>query len=224
MNNLEKSEKPGIAMLKTIMAPDLKDITFKLSEVGLDQCLEQGIFRQLPVIGLLSNGFNIVSSIRDYLFLKKICYFLCPLEEIPEKERRLFVESLGKNEAERQKAGENFLLLLDRLNDMYKPEMFGRVFKALVEKEISLQEAEKLGQAIEKVSVNDIPAIVSYYLEETEIEDEQKYALSNAGLLTVLLGNATFDEGGSTYRKNRVGQQFIDIALAESRFLSKEAT
>ena len=73
---------------------------------------------QVALIGVI----RAAGSVRDPLLAKKLGRFLFALQSVPLDERQAFHDSL-MDRADRRRVGEALLLLLDRLDDMDKPEL-----------------------------------------------------------------------------------------------------
>lgn len=62
-------------IIETIKDPNFIEIISNTSEVVFDAFLEDGIIKDIPLIGTLYKGINLVSSIQDRLFTKKLYFF-----------------------------------------------------------------------------------------------------------------------------------------------------
>lgn len=120
-----KEDKPSLAILETFASPNLNQLTADVTEVLLDQTLREGLIRDFPIVGTVIGITKAGLQIRDQLFLRKVFRFLWQLRDVSEVDRREFIDSLGSDERIRRKAGENLLLLLDKMNDMSKPDRTG---------------------------------------------------------------------------------------------------
>ncbi len=212
-----KEDTPENNFLQTIESPNLIKISSDAAELTLDQMLDQGLLRDIPIFGCFVNFIKAGLDIKNYLFLKKVYSFLSHFKDIPEKKRIKFVEELKGNDPFRKKIGQNLLLVLDKLNDMSKPDMLGRVFKAYIEEEIDFLNLSRLSNAIEKINIHDISFLVSYYSGQEKVDnsvEDPRQALTNCGLL-MLFPSASIGGGGFFYKRNNLGELFIKVALSE---------
>jgi hypothetical protein len=64
--NLEES------LVRSIAKPNLTELAADLAEVGLDQLLQEGVLRDIPVLGTLVGLYRTVGIVRDRLFATKV--------------------------------------------------------------------------------------------------------------------------------------------------------
>ena len=69
-----------------------------ISETALDSFLEDDITKDFPIFGLLFKGKNLISTIQDKLFLKKLLKFLKQLEDTTPEERREQINEIEENQ------------------------------------------------------------------------------------------------------------------------------
>ncbi len=120
------------SLIESIARTDLKDVATQFAEVGLDSVLDDGVVREIPIIGTIVSAASAVITIRDRLFAKKLLRFLENLDDVPVDERQAQITRLASSSKERKRVGETLLLLLDRLNDMEKPALLARAFQAFL--------------------------------------------------------------------------------------------
>ncbi len=117
----------------------------------------------VPVVSLLQKLWKAGSSVQTYLFIKKMVRFLAELKDIPAAERQAQIDKLETDAKEEKKVGETLLLILDRLNDMQKPTMVGRAFKALLKGQITEGQFESISHAIDTLSIGQIADVARFY-------------------------------------------------------------
>jgi hypothetical protein len=170
-------------LVNTIGSPDLS-ILGEIAEAAIDTLTNDTFASNLPLIGSIVAIGKGVLSIRERLFIKKVAAFLFELRTVSEKERRTFVESLGDGK-EQQKIGEAILLILDRLDDMDKPKIIGRLFKARIEGKISYHEFRLAASIIEKIMLQDLEKVREFNYDFEKIEDNLLFErLLATGFLT----------------------------------------
>ncbi len=120
----------GLSFMKTLGSTDLSSVTQDLAEVGLDAIFKDGVIKDIPIISTIFGLTNAIVTIKDMLLAHKILLFLYGLKDITTKERNKFINSMEGNAAHQRKVGENLIMLLDRLDDLDKPEMLVKLFKS----------------------------------------------------------------------------------------------
>jgi len=94
MTHLDKSESIESALVRSLDATNLRDITIDLAEAGVDQLLAEGIVRDIPILGTLVRLRTSFGLVRDYVFTKKVAKFLIGVAEIEEEKRKEFLKKV----------------------------------------------------------------------------------------------------------------------------------
>lgn len=144
-NSLESS------IVDSIASSHIQNVVGDISEVVVDSLLQDGVLRDIPIISTIVGIKNTWFAIRDHNFLKKVMHFLWKIEDIPIAKREKFVEQLNNNPKEKQKTGENLILILDRLDDMRKAEILGCIFKRYINSEIDQNMLRLLYTALDRI-------------------------------------------------------------------------
>lgn len=210
-------------VLALIRSRHLQDSLVDLSEAGIDPLLQEGFLRDVPLLGTVIGAIRTAGSIRDLLLVKKLGRFIRALQAVPLHERKAFDRSLGSVE-ERHRIGESLLLLLDRLDDMSKPELIGRLFQAYIRTEIDFPAFQQMATSIGRLHVAHIDALIEFYASHAKgrsvkpPELDVLQALSFSGLVRV---SAEGDGGGLMgpefagaqihYEQNELGARFVGI-------------
>ena len=88
---LETPETLEAALVRSLDSSNLRDLTVDLAEAGVDQLLNEGLVREVPILGMLVRLRATVGIVRDHLFAKKVAKFLHGISKIDEAERRQFM-------------------------------------------------------------------------------------------------------------------------------------
>jgi len=135
-----------------VLSGELRDLSLEISEVALDAVMEEGIIKNIPILGSIYKIAQAGVNFRNNLFAKKILKFLTALDAVSQEERQAQIDRLEADPKERQKIGENLMLLLDKLSNMDKPQLLARAFQALLEAKITLAEFYSLANAVDAVN------------------------------------------------------------------------
>jgi hypothetical protein len=168
------------------MADELKDEVIEVGvgnvEALVDQVLDNGLLRALPILDTLVSFAKIGMTIRDRLFITKVHRFLFALTTVTEEERRRFCEELTRDEKLRKKTGEVIVLLLDRFDDLEKPQILAKLLAALMKGKISYGQFRRLAHAIGLGYIEDLKQLAT--LKE-KIPTESKSGLLITGLTEI---------------------------------------
>lgn len=224
-NTTEKSIE--LSVVRTIDKSGMQDTLAHLAEAGLDQILDEGFLRDVPVLGTILGVIRATRSVRDLLLAKKLGRFLLALQTVPLKDREDFRQSLSSREEE-IKVGETLILLLDRLDDLEKPQLVARVFGAFLRGEIDQTTFRLMASAIDRLHLPHLRALTRFYAiggsDSTDRPDPDTcQALAYAGLVRVEArgnGGAWFaaEMAGAVlaYSRNELGRQFVSIITREA--------
>ena len=214
-----EAASPGIAILDSVSKDELSDVLIDLAEIGLDHIFEDETIKQLPIIGSVASMVKAGFSIRDRLFARKVLLFLKEVSIADQESREKFAQKISTGHA-REKAGESLLLILEKLDDMAKPAILGRITRAAILREIEEDEALKLGAIVNRVYFADLKVLPLAELG-MGIAFDVAESLASAGLLRRRIEANIYSpqDGGEAsltfYEMNSLGQTL-------SRFLPGE--
>lgn len=121
---------------KTLKNTDLQNVSIDLAEVAIDQLIDDGVFKDIPILGTIYGVGKAALQIREILFLKKIIYFLTEIKDVPPYKREQMVETINTSEKFRTKVGEKLLFIIDRCEDYEKAQIIAKLFKAFINETI----------------------------------------------------------------------------------------
>ena len=160
----DKSEQTiSTSLIENISDPNLGNTLTDVAELAIDTILDDGVLKDLPIIGTLVNITKATASIRDKIFAKKLLLFLKSLDSCPIDKRLKFIEKIEKKPKEKERLGEKLIILLERLDQMNKPMIIGNLFKAFMQEDLSYYEFSKISNIVSNVQLEDL-----YYLKDTE--------------------------------------------------------
>lgn len=150
------------SLIDTLKQSDLTDVAADAAELALDQIIDEGLLQNVPVVSTLTRLVKTGVTVRDYFFTKKLLKFLHGLSYIPKADRQQMVEQLEADPSYRQRVGESIITLLERLDDMEKPELIVRAFKAYSKGEIDSVQLQRFNYAIDRLLMCDLPKLPEF--------------------------------------------------------------
>lgn len=156
---MEENKDIGLSLINSVGKPIFDEIGSDLSEVVLDSLLDDGILRDVPIVGTILGMSKAAIRLNDYLFTKKVIKFLTELGNIPTEEKEKFFNNL-KNKKRERELGEALILYLDRHENFKKPELLAKVFKAYIQHHLTNEQFHLLAASIDKALVQDIEILV----------------------------------------------------------------
>lgn len=149
-NNLNNS------LINLINNENLKDILVEGSEITLDSFLTDCILKEIPFFGTLYKGYKATIGIRESIFAKKVFHFLIELKDIPKVKREEFIKKLDNDSKYQSKVGEKLIILIEQLDDIDKPKIIGKLFKATINSEIDYEMFLRLSLIVNKSFLPDL--------------------------------------------------------------------
>lgn len=209
-----------LSLIQSIKDSELVPVTTDIAEVGLDALLNDGVLREIPIIGSFVGLCKTGVSIRDWLFARKLLSFIQELSKVPKEVRKAAIERLYKDEKHQKRVGENLLLLLEKANDVGKPLMLARAFRAFLEERIDYQTFKNFGSIIDALNMSAIPKLSAIYQTyrirgefETAYLTSDEQHLMVLGLISEELTGTPNHSVEHTIEKTKIGKYFCDIVL-----------
>jgi hypothetical protein len=127
----------GVELIGSLKESNLVEVATEIGEVALDSFLQQGLLREVPILGWLVKFYGAQQSIRDRLFVKKIAAFYKGAGKASPEERAKFRKKIETNKEYQKKVGESLLLLIERHERFEKSLLLGRLFASLMSGDLS---------------------------------------------------------------------------------------
>lgn len=168
---------------KTLKDSDLQNVTTSLSEVALDSLMEDGIIKDIPVIGTIVGAGKVALGIRERLFLKKIIYFISELKTISITKRLRMIEEIDSSQKYRIKVGEKLLYIIEKCDDYEKSQIVARLFSAFIEEIITYDEFLRSASVVERIITEDLMKFVNDDWDRLNIDEAGEYLNSGLAVL-----------------------------------------
>ncbi len=174
-------KKYSNSLEKTLKNTDLQNVSIGLAEVAMDQLIDNGVLKEIPILGSIYGIGKATLQIREILFLKKIIYFLTEIKDIPPFKREQMVEKINSSDKFRTKVGEKLLFIIDRCEDHEKSQIIAKLFKAFINNTIDYSDFLRSSSIVDRIMIEDLNWFVNH-----EVEAENFYDLDgliSTGLL-----------------------------------------
>ena len=157
---MEKSN-PSISdnLADTVAEVGLIGLSSEILEFSIDQVLEKGLIKDIPIVGWISKGLVLQRSISDRILYNKILRFIFALESINSGTKDSFRAKIKNDAKFKRKVGEHLLLILDRIDDLSKPEMIAKCFDHHLTGDLEFSHFIDLVQVIERSTIGDLEAL-----------------------------------------------------------------
>lgn len=147
-----------------------------LGEIAIDAVLDDGLLRDVPVIGSLVGLTKTIRNVYDYMFAKKLIAFLFKVKECDQKERAKAIQKWSKDSKYRIHVGETLIGMIQRCDDTIKAKWLSMLFYEMVLKRDEsrlFMRAEKIISSLSVMDLQaflDMPQITVASLREQECE------------------------------------------------------
>ena len=172
-----------LSMEKTLEFGNLS-VVADVGEIVLDSVLNDGVLKEIPILGTIVGASKCIRNVGDVLFTKKLVTFLYGLCEMESDERRNAINNWKSDSNYRVRIGETLMGMIHRCDDSQKAKWLSQLFYVLVlKKGLSglFMRAEKVLSALSVVDVYSFLSLPSY--DKLSLSDCEPYA--NSGLYRV---------------------------------------
>lgn len=149
-------EDVGVAILKGACNPEAKDLAVDLGQFEIGAVFDESVLKEIPVIKSVIACRKTWVAIRDHLFLRKVAVFLAACARLTDSEKQAFVNEHLNDIDKTKKLGDALVLILDRLDDLEKPQMVAKCFSAFARGKIGLEVFRRLSAAIDIGFLEDL--------------------------------------------------------------------
>ncbi len=216
------------SVAQTIAESDLSDLSVSLIDAGIEAATGSPI----PVVGTLARLYQTAQSVTNRYYMKKVIAYLQEFSDLPAAERKARFDEALPSPAEKERFGEHIVLVLDRLNDMSKAALMGKVTRAFLQGEVTLEETKSLNLLIDAVDPQLLVRLKDY---PRWFSREEQQSLASSGMVRFSI-EARFDElkeanigglGGDIgttqivnsvelkYELSRIGRRLIEVCFSD---------
>lgn len=150
------------------------ELSAEILEFSVDQVLDEGILKDIPLVGWIAKGVSIGRSISDRIFYNKILRFLIALEKIHSGDRDAFRKRVNEDLEFRRRVGEHLLVLIDKIDAFDKANLLAQCFDHFLTGDIDHEYFVDLSHVIERTSVSDLKAL--------SVPDNQRIMFGSIGV------------------------------------------
>lgn len=157
----------------SIKNADLGGLIKDFTEVGIDSVINEGVLRDVPIVGTLASLAKVGANIQDRLFLKKIMAFLVPLQDVDPEKREEIINKIDQSKKYRVKVGEKLLYIIDSCEDFEISELVSKVFVYHLKDQITYDEFLKTSSVLKDMNKIDFDWFIkngyTYHLELDDV-------------------------------------------------------
>jgi hypothetical protein len=137
------------------------DVVKDYAELGIDSVLDAGVLRDIPILKTLLSVRDIGVKMRHFLYERKVHAFLEGLREGLNNDE-MAIEGFMKGEKERDRFAETAFVLIERYDDIHKPEVMGLLWAACAKGSVSYDQVARLCHLIDRVYWEDLLVLLNF--------------------------------------------------------------
>lgn len=142
---------------------DVSGIIGDYAELGLDALVEDGLFKDIPIVSTAVAIYRIGNSIRERHHVAKLVSFLNEINKriANEEKRQSYREKFASNEKFQNQELEYILILIDRYISFDKPQMLAKLYLAYLDGKIIWEEFTMYAEVIDRFLLLDCRTLIS---------------------------------------------------------------
>lgn len=184
------------------MTEDVASVVGEYAELGLDALVEDGLFKDIPVVSTAVAIYKIGKSVHEKYHITKLIAFLNEINKgIGYSEKREnYREKFLTNEKFRNQELEYILILIDRYISLDKPQMLAKLYLAYLDGEIIWEEFTMYAEVLDRFLLFDAGKLISSdgrTIVHRNIGGEYVSRLVALGLMTEVTDTSPFVEHGN---------------------------
>lgn len=209
--------------MKQTMETDNLSIVGDIGEVMLDSVMQDGVLKDIPIIGAIVGLGKCFKNVSDILFANKLIAFLLELKDVDSKDRREAIEKWEKDAEYRINVGETLLNMINRCDDRQKAKWLSQLYYVLVLKQQRSELFMRAEKVLSAMSVMDVLSFLNLPQSSygnLSLEKGEPYA--NSGLFRINAPNGyvaveVLRVKNTTMRITEVGKCIYTILNSEKQ-------
>jgi len=163
--------------------------SIELTEIGIDSLLDDGIFKNIPIVSFLVGVGKTAQNIHDRNLLKQTLNFIKTFNDRHISERKLskYRNAINKNPKKAEEELGRVLIILNSNVEIKKSQMLAKIYRAYIEETINWEQFCELSDAITRLFITDIHLLYKIFNQEitdtTQCLSYQADRLISIGLL-----------------------------------------
>lgn len=217
------------------LTEEVSGLVGEYAELGLDALVEDGLFKDVPVISTITAVYRIGKSFRERHHLAKLISFLNTINKgiVDEEKRNSYREKFTSNEKFRNQELEYIMVLIDRYISLDKPQMLAKLYLAYLDEKIIWEEFTMYAEVIDRFLLLDCRTLTSdsekFIVPRGIVGGESILRLVALGLMAEVTDTSAFKEHSNgnigitwetltrsistdkTYRRTEFGDKLANI-------------
>lgn len=151
---------------QTLKDSDLQNVTVDLAESFSDTLLNDGLLKDIPIIGTIVGLTKTAISLNDRLLIKKLIYFISEINDIDKEKREKLISEIDNSETHKIKVGEKLLYIIDKSDDHLTAKYIAVLFRAFLNEKIDYSQFLRCSTIIQRLLIQDLEQFI-----DTDVKD-----------------------------------------------------
>lgn len=201
------NNKQGVQSMQDVVChPDTVNVSKDIGEIGIDAFIKNDILKEIPFIKSFLGIYGIVDKVDEYFFTKKLTQLLFEINEVSPAVRASRIKEINESENVAGNVGERLLETLKRIESNNKPKLVGKLFRAVLKKNIDYKDFLRLCHIINLTYFDDLFWLYQHS-DGNYVDDNLPEPISFSELVTSSLGKAF--EGSIGPEDNWTGKVYL---------------
>lgn len=149
-------QNPNQKLEIVIKDSDLPSLAKDYAELAIDGIMDDGVLKDIPLVGTVIGVMKFGNSVNKHLSAKKLYKFLFQLHTIPLEKRINKIDQINSSKKYQSTVGEMIFELLEKIDSDGKPEIIGKLFKAVIEEKIDFETYLRLVHIVKRLFYYDL--------------------------------------------------------------------
>lgn len=168
---MEEPNEFSKSLKKTLTDSDFQDLNVSVADTIMDAAINDGLIKEIPIIGIIVGISRTTLNIKERLFVKKLVYFLTEIKDIPKERRNKMISEINNSEQYGVKVGEKLLYIIDKCDDHVKAKLIAKIFATYLNEKISYIDFIKASTVIDRAMISDLMWFIEGDWHELSIEE-----------------------------------------------------
>lgn len=183
---MDKTIAPSTDLEFVLKNTALSSLSTDYAEIISDGVMDDGILKDLPLVGTAIGGIKFANSLNRHFTAKKLYKFLFQLNSIPQEKRTLKINEINSSKEYSSSVGEIIFEIIDKIESDGKPEIIGRLFASFIQEKIDFKTYLKLSHIVKNIFYFDLILLQNYDNDGYIYEGSSEQLLS-LGLIEIFV-------------------------------------
>ena len=201
-----------------------KDSIGDIVEIGIDSLLDDGLFKDIPIVNMLVGVKNTYQNIHDRNLLKQTLAFIKQFNSGTIDQNKLikYKELINSDSKKAEKELGRVLIILNSTVDMEKSQMLANLYKAYINEKINWNQFCEFSEIIKMLFLNDFNIIKLIYnhqvtdtsgIEIYPIDRLSSLCIVNTAMKSIMISNSANSRSDKYVNLTSIGEKFYESVI-----------